>query len=184
MKIFLPRNINKTIATILSVDECAENIEGIKNGSFNVISIRSSNGRISSQWKPEKYKIIDDAKLDNLCVGIFDDLQKELDRNTTLLTFPKEEHIFPILQWAKDKWNENHKPFIVHCTAGISRSSAIAILINKMVKDNVVDAFDTDLHWPNKEILRLGEKFLGVNDVIPQVEEKLRRDFRVGGVSL
>lgn len=184
MKVFLPRNIGKTIATILSVDEFAENIEDIKNGNFNVISIRSSNGRIKDQWKPEQYKKIDDAKFDNICIGIFDDLQKDSDRNTTLLVFPTEEHIFPILQWAKDKWEENHKPFVVHCTAGISRSSAIAILLNKMIRGNVVDAFDTDLHWPNKEILKLGQKFLGVDDVIPQVEEKMRRDFKVGGVSL
>jgi hypothetical protein len=34
MKVFLPKNINKTIATIVSVDEFVENIDGIKNGIY------------------------------------------------------------------------------------------------------------------------------------------------------
>jgi len=182
MKVFLPRNINKTIATIISVDEFVENIEGIKNGSFNVISIRSSDGRMG-QDKLKKYDLIDEAKFKDICIGIFDDLQKESDRNTETMIFPEEKHIFPILEWAKNKWNENHKPFVVHCTAGISRSSAIAIVINKMIRDNVKDAFNSDLHWPNKEILRLGEKFLGANDIVKQVEEKLKKESRMGDVS-
>jgi predicted protein tyrosine phosphatase len=134
------------------------------------------------QDKLKKYDLIDEAKFDKKCIGIFDDLQKESDRNTKTMVFPQEKHIFPIIEWAKNKWEENENPFAIHCTAGISRSSAIAIIINKMIKDNVKDAFNTDLHWPNKEILRLGEKFLGVKDIISQVEEKLKKDFRVGNV--
>ena len=52
-----------------------------------------------------------------------------------------------------------------------------------MIRDNVEDAFNPDLHWPNKEILRLGEKFLGVNDIIKQVTEKLEKESRMGDVS-
>jgi predicted protein tyrosine phosphatase len=171
MKVFLPKNINKTITTIVSVDEFVENIDGIKNGNFNVISIRSSDGRMG-QDKLKKYDLIDAAKFNNICIGIFDDLQKESDRNTKTMVFPQEKHIFPILEWAKNKWKKNENPFVIHCTAGISRSSAIAIIINRMINNNVKDAFDPNLHYPNKEILRLGEKFLKVSNIVEQVEEK------------
>jgi len=181
MKVFLPRNIDKSIATILSLDEFVDNIEGIKNGNFNIVSIRSSNGKMG-QDKSEKYDKIDAAQFKNICISIFDDLQKESDRATKQYVFPEEKHILPILEWVSKKWEENSSPFIVHCTAGISRSAAIAILINKMIRNNAKDAFNPNINYPNKEILRLGEKILGVK-VLEDVEKVLKENQGFEGVS-
>ena len=88
--------------------------------------------------------------------------------------FPTSEHVSGILDWARQKWEENHKPFVVHCTGGVSRSAAIAMLINQMILNNYRAGWDIKLHSPNEKVLEYGERHLGVEPFSQTVKEETR----------
>jgi predicted protein tyrosine phosphatase len=166
------------ITSIFSINSFISNLDIIKKKNLNVVSIRNSSGRFyeGQEFKSNDYIYIDSKNIKNIYSVVFDDLSNDSDRVLKQYIFPQEKHIFPLLEWAKQKWEENHMPFAIHCSAGISRSSAVAILINKMIMNNIADAFDPKLHLPNREILRLGEKFLKEDDIISQVYEIIEKD--------
>jgi len=140
---------------IASLMEVAKNIDFIKRNEINVISIRDTD-------HSHYYDIIDNAGLKNLLVVQFDDIVDYLPgRNETP---PSEENIRTILEWAKQKMAENNNGFIVHCTAGISRSSAVAILVNYLHDpENALKIINPILHSPNEKVLELGDKILNGN---------------------
>src|SRR3972149_3354364 len=102
---------------IASLAEVINNIDYIKRNNINLISIRNTD--YSSE-----YDIIDNAGLKNLLVVQFDDLLEPLKGRSEKP--PEESDIKTILEWSKQKMAENNNDFIVHCTAGVSRSSAVA----------------------------------------------------------
>jgi predicted protein tyrosine phosphatase len=171
----------KNITSIFSINSFISNLDRIKEKNLNVVSIRNSSGMFYEFYRGQKLKsndyiYIDNKNIKNIYSVVFDDLSKDSDRVFKQYVFPQEKHIFPLLEWAKQKWEENHMPFAIHCSAGISRSSAVAILINKMIVNNIADAFDAKLHLPNREILRLGEKFLKEDDIVSQVYGIIEKD--------
>jgi len=95
----------------------------------------------------------------------FDDIQKEID----YLVLCNKWHIEVLLDYAKKHYDE---PLIVHCHAGISRSSAITFLILldrlKETSENPVEDALTlligvknwNLIFPNKYIIGLGMHIL------------------------
>lgn len=140
---------------ISSLREVVDNINYIKKNDINLISIRDT------QPVPE-YDIIDNAGLKNLLVIQFDDLEAAIPEQYNRTEKPPEENdIKNILNWSKQKMQENNNGFIIHCTAGISRSSAVAILVNYLQDpENAIKVINPMLHWPNKKVLELGEKIL------------------------
>ena len=81
----------------------------------------------------------------------FDDVTSD---NCAPYVTPSIEDVKSILDWSKDK-----DDIIVHCTAGISRSSAIAYLIEYEKTKSFLDALETlnyVLHCPNKLIVCQG----------------------------
>jgi len=157
------------VAIVMSIDEMVDNLSRIKELDLNVISIRDSESGRSEQMR-QAYATIDSAGLGNLYVEIFDDLAEPFEQKMGLV-FPQSEHVSGILDWAKQKWEENGKRFVVHCTGGVSRSSAIAMLINQMIMNDYRAGWDIKLHSPNHKVLEYGEQHLGVEpfkDIVQQ----------------
>ena len=94
---------------------------------------------------------------------------------------PSRETIGAALDWARDKRN-----VIVHCTAGVSRSSAMAILIDyerdRDIKRVLAETVNPDLHSPNPLVLEHGFSILGeptrMYEVVChfQLEQSVRKD--------
>jgi predicted protein tyrosine phosphatase len=142
---------------ISSLREVIDNIDYIKKNNINLISIRDTNAE-------EAYKAIDDANLKNILVVNFDDIIAPFpDRDEKA---PEESDIIRILEWAKQKMKENDNNFIVHCTAGISRSSAVAVLIQYLQDpEKALKVINPMIHSPNMKVLELGEKILNTNNI-------------------
>ncbi len=112
---------------------------------------------------------LDGAK--TVCENFFHDMETQ-DRPEHVLC--EEKHIRNVLEFA-----ENHlgEAFLIHCHAGISRSTAIGLLIilnqiyNKEKQINypvdealeIVYSINKNM-WPNKHVLKLGFKLITQND--------------------
>ncbi len=91
---------------------------------------------------------------------MMDDVRERWRTNHSSIVVPNEELVGTILDWARYK-----DDVAVHCTAGVSRSSAVAMLIDlerDMDLDRVLrETFNRDLHAPNELILEIGFTLLG-----------------------
>lgn len=153
---------------IASLYEVVKNIDFIKRNDINLISIRNTE-------HTKDYDIIDGAGLKNLLVVYFDDILEPLpDRSEKP---PEEEDIVKIINWTKQKMQENNNGFIIHCTAGVSRSSAVAIIV-KYLQDpqNALKVINPILHCPNERVLDLGEKILNTKD-IKEPAKKMMKEY-------
>lgn len=152
---------------ISSLREVADNIDYIKRSNINLISIRDTD-------HSPYYDIIDNAGLKNLLVVQFDDLIEPIPNRPEQP--PSLENIKTILEWAKQKMTENSNDFIVHCTAGISRSSAVAILIQYLQDPiNALKVINPIFHSPNEKVLELGDKLLNGN--LKEPTKKLLKEY-------
>lgn len=162
---------------ISSVKEVAKNINFIKNNNINLISIRDTNPKDSQSL----YDIIDDANLAHIFIINFDDLEYELNNVNFTERPPTITDIESIIEWARQKIATNPTGFIVHCTAGISRSSAVAILIKYLHDpENALKAINPLIHSPNKLILEIGEKMFnreGWKDAVSKMENDCNDSF-------
>jgi len=70
---------------------------------------------------------------------------------------PKKEDVANILEWAKGK-----NPVTVHCTGGISRSSAIAYLIACLTHppEEAIKVLNPLVHAPNELVVQYGAEIL------------------------
>jgi predicted protein tyrosine phosphatase len=153
---------------ISSLREVIKNLDYIKKNNINLISIRDTNAE-------EAYKPIDDANLKNILVVNFDDILVPFpDRDEKA---PEESDIVRILEWAKQKMQENNNDFIVHCTAGISRSSAVAILVQYLQDpEKALKVINPMLHSPNMKVLELDEKILNTKNIKEPVK-KIEKEY-------
>lgn len=152
--------------TISNIKEVSENIDFIKRNKINLISIRDTTPSAGIQ---NDYDIIDNAGLDNLLIITFDDLIHPIPFREEKPA--SESNILTILKWSKQKMTENNNGFIVHCTAGISRSAAVAILVQYLQDPSkALKIINPMLHYPNEKILEIGEKLLQTNIVQPTKE--------------
>lgn len=151
--------------------EVAGNIDFINRNDINLISIRDFGHN-------DLYDVIDNAGLKNLLVVQFDDLLEDLPPQYNRQEHPpRESDIAAILEWAKKKMSENSNDFIVQCTAGISRSSAVAILVSYLRDpSNALKVINPMFHSPNEKVLEIGEKLLNTKD-IKAPTEKLVKDY-------
>jgi predicted protein tyrosine phosphatase len=140
-----------------------EAVMEIKNkpNFWDVISIRD----FISKNSP-----VDDSELN--CKSIiklfFDDIFYRYEE-TTYQKLAKKEDIKAALEFSKDKNN-----ILVHCGAGISRSSAIAyiILSTTMLPSKAIEKLSFENHYPNEHIVKLGAKILSNKEIITSFEEK------------
>lgn len=154
---------------IYSLMEVIRDLPYIKNHEMNLISIRDTS-------HSHFYDIIDQAGLKNLLAVQFDDLVEDLPVDYGYKEHPpSESDIATILEWAKNKMAENSNDFVVQCSAGVSRSSAVAILV-QYLKDpkNALKVMNPFLHSPNMRVLELGEKLLNAKDIKEPVQKILK----------
>jgi len=156
--------------SIASLQEVIKNLEYIENNDINLISIRDYD-------HSPFYTMIDNGDVKNLLVIQFDDLVEDLPKEYQRQEKPpSESDIVKILEWAKLKMAENDKPFIVHCSAGVSRSSAVAILVNYLQDpEHALKVINPLLHSPNEKVLELGEKILGTNTIKQPTKDLLKK---------
>lgn len=154
------------VVKILSESDAIDIVNKDPN-KYNVVSIWSGGGGKHGNERPEHRN----AK--TLCQQRFHDINcTEWEAQSQKLILCSKWHIKTILDYAKTKYNE---PLIIHCHAGISRSSAITFLIlldyYKNKSENPIDISLEHLnavkHWsqiiPNKHIISLGIHILAKN---------------------
>ena len=147
----------KTI--IKSLADALEMI-AFKKTDFNIVSIRST------VYPKIMYDDFDDFKdcYKDIIVETFDDIiQPKKD-----LKMAEMAQIHRILQWAKGKDN-----IMVHCSAGICRSSAVAYLIECMTKppEQAVKLLDKKQHYPNEWVVKLGSQLFNNRAVYTVIQE-------------
>lgn len=127
------KGLNETVAIVCQ-----------KKTNFDIVSIRST-------IPYSAYKEIDSAykNYKSIFISTFDDIE-HFEEGLNLAT---KEQVGEILNWSEDKDN-----ILVHCTAGISRSSAIAYLIavKKSGIKNAVKVLNFEKHSPNRHIVKVG----------------------------
>lgn len=145
-----------TDITIWSLREIAGLIKE-KPTDLNIVSIRSTEIPQATYDIFEEYR----NNYENIIVEYFDDIRFPQEG----FTIPAKEHVMRILKWAVDK-----EHIAVHCTAGISRSSAIAYVIacQKSSPKEALKILDPMKHGPNHLILKLGMEVLGDKTVMSE----------------
>lgn len=80
---------------------------------------------------------------------------------------PKEQDIKAVIDWSMDKDN-----LLVHCSAGISRSSAIAYLIEctRNPPEEALKILNPSIHFPNMLIVEMGAKIMGNPDILKELQ--------------
>lgn len=136
---------------ILNIENTIKRLQ--KQTSAVIISIRD---KFSSE---ESYHIIDvlsEKNAQDMLVLYFDDVSHDY---SGFFHLPTMEHVDAAIEFAR-KYSDFD--VIVHCTAGISRSSAIAFLIafdrtGSVEKSKKI--LNKKHHCPNTLVIRLGEEF-------------------------
>jgi len=134
---------------IKSVRRAAHELE--RNRGYHVVSLREASLR-GKQHPVDRFL----RKCRSSIVMYFDDVWLP-EHESMGWVLPTREQIAAILDWAKGK-----DGFLVHCKAGISRSSAVAYAIGCQMA-SASEAFkllDTSNHRPNELIVRLAADIL------------------------
>jgi predicted protein tyrosine phosphatase len=94
----------------------------------------------------------------------FDDVEGAMDG----LAAPQRHHVASVLDWAAGKSN-----FLISCRAGISRSSATAVVIraSRMPIGEALEVLVPRLHYPNQLVVQHGEAILGKPGLADAVRE-------------
>jgi len=135
---------------------------------FNIVSIRSSNMFPDEYDAFEKYR----KNYKDIIVEHFDDIRAPEEG----WIVPAKEHVQRILDWSIDRKN-----IAVHCTAGISRSSAIAYLIacQRCPPKEALEVLDPMMHFPNRLIIRLGAEVMEDESVINEYNKWYEEEYRL-----
>ena len=111
-----------------------------------------------------KYAVEGSEKIAGLaresCEILFNDITFPIGHSKTV---PEEHHVKKALDFAKGK-----KELIIACQMGVSRSSAIAYLIEAS-ESGYKEAFDIlnpKVHSPNLLVIKHGAKLLGEQDIL------------------
>jgi predicted protein tyrosine phosphatase len=110
-----------------------------------------------------RFNDLDDVHLNHLSTS-------DLVKNG--LHYPERGHIEAALDYAKDK-----QELLIHCAAGVSRSSAVAYLIacSRVGTMEALRVLDSLFHWPNNRVVRLGAEIMD-NPEIKQTIKKWKAD--------
>lgn len=141
--------------------------------NLNVISIREEELHRNDKLI-QQYNLIDNMFMDKCFSVSFADMTK--DKDVDPVNGISREKIESILNWSKEQYEKTQKGFVVHCFAGISRSSAVAMLINKMLKDDLFVPYNVRFHSPNPIIIKHGADILGFDADEVLYEIKSRSD--------
>ena len=154
-------DVNSGLAIAIRSEEFAVFDVLERPAAFHVVSIRD--------FGSESAPVDEVASLClSMCVVNFDDLSDDElptqeDIKSHRVCFPQREHLEAVLEYAEGK-----SPLLVHCAAGISRSSAVAYVIacNRVSPQEALGVLSPKLHWPNDRIVRLGADLLGNPEMV------------------
>lgn len=92
----------------------------------------------------------------------------DIDFPNTDMTEPRRHHVESALSWATDKTD-----LLIACQAGISRSSATAVVVraSRMSVPEALEILDPAVHHPNQLIIQLGEAILNKPGLADAVSE-------------
>lgn len=132
---------------------------------------------IALGWATKTISLVDTSGIANPSFGpghqVFkmDDLESEREEchRPGHQHAPRMKDILNILQCTENFTDEDK--VLVHCHAGIARSTAVAMLILIQHGATIEEALDTVLDvrpfaWPNKLIIRLGDTALSLNGTL------------------
>lgn len=137
--------------------------------AFSLISKGATPYNIVSIRNPEESEEIHDVfkkyrdNYHSVFVMSFDDISEPMPG----YIMPKEQDIKDVIDWSKGKDN-----LLVHCSAGISRSAAIAYLIECTRKPpkEAEKILRRSIHFPNMLILEIGSQILGDPNILKVLE--------------
>ena len=94
------------------------------------------------------------------CELLFNDITFPIGHSRVV---PEEHHVKKALEFAKGK-----KELIVSCQMGVSRSAAIAYLIEASIVgyEKAFDILDMKIHSPNLLVIKHGAKLLGEQQIL------------------
>jgi predicted protein tyrosine phosphatase len=151
---------------ILSAQATANYLATDQLLKYNIISIRDP--KVSS--KDTIYASIDKSFSENKCKSLFVSRFDDITSNVPGYFLPQYEHIENILNYTKDIPDD----IIVHCTAGISRSSAICYLIayqKRLDATRAIKYIDINLHMPNPLIVNYGAKYFNNFEIVKEYQK-------------
>ena len=140
---------------------------------LNIVSIRSSDCPECEYRVFEEYK----GNYSSIVIEEFDDIEFP-DGKLKIVT---KANIDRILIWAKGKKN-----IAVHCTAGISRSSAVAYLIacSRMPASEAIKVLNPNIHSPNALVILSGINILRDRSIYDQYKKWLKVAEERSGMAL
>jgi len=108
-----------------------------------------------------------------------DDIEVQAPQYCTYVP-PQKEHILQIMEFFKQVRAQNGHGVLIHCEAGISRSTAAAIIGLCSLGIEPKAAFDyvmelIDMALPNRRMLRLADEVLGGGTHLPEMADKRRK---------
>ena len=159
MKVSMEQKFNNAIYSLDGVFEVIRK----RKTNWDIVSIRDSGC-------PGVYGVFDiyHENFNSIICEEFDDIESP-DDELKVVTRAK---ITRILKWAKGKNN-----IVVHCTAGISRSSAIAYLIacSRMPASEAIKILNPNIHSPNTLVVFHGIKILKDMTIYEHYKKWLRK---------
>lgn len=126
-------------------------------------SDKLSSGELEGNWGLSIMDMADDFIMRGNCRGIlritFDDIEASWAGRK--LATPQD--IVRIFNWCRDK-----DGIAVHCYSGVSRSSAIAYLIEclEQLPEKAIEILNADKHSPNSHIIRIGAEILNAMEIL------------------
>jgi predicted protein tyrosine phosphatase len=98
----------------------------------------------------------------NVLVLYFDDIEEDIQTEKRLIKAFTIEQAKIVFNFIKN--NEDKTTFIIHCSAGISRSGAVGTFINDYFRQSYFEFLEKNPHiLPNGHVLRLLNKILYEN---------------------
>lgn len=80
----------------------------------------------------------------------FDDIENAINPKLKLMTIDQAEGIKDFV----DKYKDEVKHIVIHCTAGISRSGAVGCVIARYLNDDDNNLWATGKYFPNKHVYK------------------------------
>ena len=115
----------------------------------------------------DKFCMKNSEKIPSLSKSCLEILFEDISEHVKGFRECRPKHITQALQFAEGK-----EKLIVTCQAGISRSSAMAYVIQSSLTNHLdaLKVLDPKLNWPNERVVKLGSKVLKNPEMVKSVE--------------
>jgi len=128
-------------------------------GELDVVSIRDPGHAIDFR-----------DECQDLLVLEFHDACHDNGRFRADVTVPSRKHVSEAIEWCRER-----ESVLFHCAGGVSRSSALAVVVACANGMPAAEAFSTVLnpmlHFPNPIIIGLGAEILGMPEIVEEAKK-------------